>query len=225
MTDALDRYRQILNDSQHPLHQAVWTLFSRSININSVDRRFGENKEALIELMYAILDTDELYNESSLGSGNAPINSVELLGHWKVEAAIPRLIRILNEEDWETIVHDRAILALEKMGPAVLEPLLELAANPKDPNQLVTIASILSDAAKGDPRAFEYIKTVFEEQTGEHDTSYMAENILAADMPAGIAYLEDRLKRGKVPKAARKRIEKYLRDAKSGTLFSFQLPD
>src|SRR5512138_1260291 len=121
MSETLPTWRQALNDSNHPLHAAAWTIFSPEMKVTSADKRLADSKEQVIPFLLEILDTPDLYLETALGSGEAPINAVELLGHWKVLDAAPRLLKIMEEQDFETSIHDRALVALENMGPAVID--------------------------------------------------------------------------------------------------------
>jgi uncharacterized protein len=52
------------------------------------------------------------------------VHAARLLGVLKAEAAIERLIEIVVASDWEDMLHDRAILALGEIGPAIVEPVL-----------------------------------------------------------------------------------------------------
>jgi hypothetical protein len=216
VNNALPVWRQALNDSSHPLYAAAWTIFGAEMNLDAADKRLADHKEQVIPFLMDILDTPELYDETALGSGDAPINAVQLLGRWQVMQAVPRLLKIMEEEDWETVVHDRAIVALEDMGPQVIDTILQAAGQTTDEDRHRTFASILSHAGKGDPRAFEYVKTVFDQQKDETDIAFVAEDLLVCDSEAGIALLEDRLKHRKYGKNLRKRLEKYLDDARKG---------
>jgi hypothetical protein len=214
--DALPVWRQALNDSNHPLYSAAWTVFSAKMNLDAADKRLADHKEQVIPFLMDILDTPELSDDTALGSGYAPVNAVELLGRWQVMEAVPRLLTIVEEEDWETLIHDRALVALEDMGPQVIDTILQAAGQTTDKELHRTFAGILSQAGKGDPRAFEYIASVFEQQKDEIDIAFGAENLLACNAEAGIALLEDRLKHRKYGKDLRKRLEKYIDDARKG---------
>jgi hypothetical protein len=213
--ETLPVWRQALNDSNHPLYSAAWTIFSAEMNLDAADKRLADHKERIIPFLMDILDTPELHNETALGSGHAPINAVELLGRWKVMEAVPRLLTIV-EEDWETMIHDRAVVALGNMGPEVIDPVLQAAGQTTDEGRRRTFASILGHAGKGDPRAYEYVKTVFGQQKDELDIEFLAEDLLVCNTEAGIALLEDRLKHRKYSRKLRKRLEKYIDDARKG---------
>jgi len=211
-------WRQALHDEQHPLNRAAWHLFSPSMNAAYSAQTLAAQKDEVIALINLILDADELYDVDSLGKGVAPVNAVTLLGEWQVVEAIPRLIFFFETEDIDSAVYEAALTSLEKMGTAAVEPLLELAARQIDPDDNVIVASILSIAGKGDPRALEFIKKVFDQQTTEHAILFMAESLLAVDSEAGIPYIEDKIRRRRYTKEARNRLEKYIRDTRAGKM-------
>jgi hypothetical protein len=215
MTDETPIWRQALKDEQHPLHRAAWILFSEKFNPQYADRALAEQKAQVIEFIYQILDNEELYLATALGKGFAPINSVQLLGHWQITEAIPHLLRIIEDDDWEAIVTGKAATALGQMGSAVFEPLLEFDER-TEKKQENMVAGVLADACKDDPRAYDYLRRLFEKKTNELDIAYMAENLLVCDPKQAIPFLEERLRQRKYSKDLKLRLEKYLASAKSG---------
>jgi hypothetical protein len=209
-------WRQALNDSNHPLYSAAWTIFSPDMNLDAADKRLADHKERVIPFLMDILDAPELLDDTALGGGYAPINAVSLLGRWQVVEAVPRLLAIVEKQDFEDMIWDRATSALESMGPEVIDPVLEAAAQTTDPDLRRTFASVLSKAGKGDPRAYEYIKAEFAQQKDELDIEFLAEDLLACNAEAGIALLEERLKQARFSKKLRKKLEKYIDNARKG---------
>lgn len=209
--DPVAIWREALKDSSHPRHRAAWLLFPDRVNIKAAAKQLADQKEAVVGYLYEILDTEALYNIDSLGRGNAPINAVELLGEWQVTEAVPRLLRIL-EENWNTMVHNRAIIALRKMGPQILETLLAYM-DTADPDVAEALIGLLSDAGKGDPHVFEMVKARLdkaEEAGNEWDIHYMAENLLAIDAEKAIALLEERIKARRYNKRLREILQGYI---------------
>jgi hypothetical protein len=219
MTDLLATCRQALNDASHPLHQAVWLLFGSRINLKAADRLLANQKAAVIQLCFDILETDALYDEASLGSGHAPIRCVELLAHWKVQEAVPRLWRIIQEEDAETLVYNAAMLALEHWGPDLLEDTLRRAET-ADPDLHIAIGAILSENGRGDPRAYAWVKARFDEQRHEQEIRFWAEMLLVAGGEEAIAHLEERiLTRRKYSPNLKRILRRYIDDyRRTGTL-------
>src|SRR6266498_2370382 len=105
MSEDMPIWRQAIKNEQHPLHQAAWTLFSKDFDVDAAASRLEDQKEDVVGFCMLLLDTPELYPQRALGGGNAPVNAVELLCMWKVEAALPRLLQILEEEGWDTIIY------------------------------------------------------------------------------------------------------------------------
>jgi HEAT repeat protein len=209
-------WRQAIQDEQHPLHRVAWMLFSPSLNAPYAAQALADQREAVLDFINTILDTEDLYLDSSLGRGAAPVNAILLLGEWQVTESVPRLIGIIKEGDQESAAYDATLTALGKMGEAAVEPLLEFGEQTNDPEARITVASILGEAGKGNIRAFEFIRRVFEKQKDDMDITYLAEHLLAWDAEAGSAYLEAWMKNHRVSKWTRDRLNKLLADARAG---------
>ena len=216
MTDETPIWRQAIHDQEHPLHKAAWAFFSESFGVKYADRVLLDQRDEVIEFAFTILDTPELYDESALGSGHAPIHAIELLGHWKVTEALPRLFKILEEEEWETVVHDKAILALEEIGESIVEDVMAFGDRMADEDQKRTASSILSKIGRGNQRAYNWMLDVFNRQTDEYDILFMAENLLYCDRESAIPLLEERIRNRIYSKAVRARLQKYIDDFRSG---------
>ncbi len=217
MSEDIPVWRQALKDERNPLNKAAWTLFSDDISLKYADRALAEQKDEVVNFCNLILDTQELYAEEAFGGGNAPINAVKLLCHWKIESALPRLLRIFEEADWDEVIYGTTADAIAEFGTLIVDPLLEKAAKiENDQEELVAIAGTLADAAPGDTRTVEFIKKIFDRSKNDFEISYMAENVLKGDPEGGAKWLEGRLRTHKYSKDVRKRIEKYIEDAKVG---------
>jgi len=217
MSEEIPVWRQAIKDENHPLHRAAWMLFSKDMNLNYAERVLAEQKDEVVSFCNLILDTDELYNEVALGSGNAPIHAVELLCRWKIESTIPRLLKILDDEDWDSGVYGTTADAIASFGTAIVDPLLEKASQTdNDKVEVTAIAGTLADAAPGDPRVVDFVRKTFDGCKQDFEITYMAENVLAGDPEGGAEFLENRLRTHKYSKDVRKRIERYIEDAKVG---------
>lgn len=217
MSEEIPVWRQALKDEQHPLNKAAWTLFSEEISLKYADRALVDQKDEVVTFCTLILDTEELYAEEALGGGNAPINAVKLLCHWKIESALPRLLQIFEEADWDEIIYGTTADGIAQFGTLIVDPLLEKAEKiDNDQEELVAIAGTLADAAPGDTRTVEFIRKIFERSKNDFEIAYMAENVLAGDPEGGTQFLENRLRTHKYSKEARKRIEKNIEDYKAG---------
>lgn len=218
MSEELPIWRQAIKEDQHPLHRAAWMLFSKDFDASRVGAALEAQKDDVVGFCTLLLDSPELYPESALGSGNAPVNAVQLLCLWQVEAALPRLLQILDDGDWETIVYGTTADAIAGFGTKIVEPLLEMATHKSDDQEQVAIAGTLADAAPGDPRAVAFIRKLFDSRKQDFEISYMAENILAGDPEGGAKWLQNRLNTRKYSKEVRNRIERYIADAQAKRL-------
>jgi len=202
----VETWRAAMKDEAHPRHRAAWFLFSPKTSPKAAARLLEAQSLDVIPWLYEILDTPELYLESSLGQGRAPIHAVGLLGHWQVNAAIPRLLAIIEQETWENDVFDEAITALQLMGPEALDPVLEFAQSvAKDKH--VDLTAIVCRVGVGEERAFAYIQQVFEHERDDVLQSFVAGNLFELDNDRGLDYLRGYLRRAKVGPQTRKFIE------------------
>src|SRR5258708_6960747 len=127
MSEEISVWRQAIKDEQHPLHRAAWTLFGKNFDVDYAGSTLEVQKDDVVGFCTLLLDARELYPESALGGGNAPVNAVQLLCAWKVEAALPRLLQILEEEDWDTIVYGTTADVIASFGATLVDPLLDMA--------------------------------------------------------------------------------------------------
>ncbi len=216
MSEVIPVWRQAINDEQHPLNRAAWMLFSKSFNLKYAQEALLPQQDEVVAFCNGILDDRSLYPVEALGGGNAPVHAIELLSAWKVETAMPRLLEILEEEDWDTVVYGTAADSIAVYGEALVEPLLEMATRKTGDEQLVAIAGTLADAAPGDPRAVEFVKKIYDSRKEDFEITYMSENVLVADPEGGPAWLRERLRTRKYSKETRKQIERNIADKLAG---------
>jgi hypothetical protein len=212
-------WRQALNDSSHPLNKASWLLFGKNTKAEAAAQILADQKEQVIPYLYQILDTEELYFESALGSGNAPVNAVGLLGEWQVLEAVPHLIKIIEQDDWDSSVHDEALGALDKMGATIIPDIIDLGQRAErgelSPDVIISAAGTLSAIGKGNADAYTWLLHIFDTNRDTHE-ELLSEILLAVDREKAYGDLESRLKTRKFPKPVRQRIEKNIRDARAG---------
>lgn len=216
MSETIPVWREALKDEQHPLNRAAWMLFSKSFNLKYAQEALLPQQDEVVGFCNAILDDRSLYPVTALGSGNAPVHAIELLSAWKVEVALPRLLKIMDEEEWDTIVYGTAADSIAVYGEALVEPLLEMAARKTGDEQLVAIAGTLADAAPGDPRTVEFVKQIYDSRKEDFEITYMAENVLVVDPEGGPDWLRERLRTRKYSKETRGKIEKAIADKLAG---------
>ena len=216
MSEEMSIWRQALKDEKHPLNRAAWILFGKDFDVEYAEKKLEAQKEDVIGFCTLLLDSQELYPDSALGSGKAPANAVELLCWWKVEAAIPRLLKILDDQDWDTIVYGTTADSIAAYGEILVEPLLESAARNPGEEKQAAIAGTLADAAPGDPRTVAFIRKQFDNSTKDFQIRYMAESLLSGDPEGGVKWLEGKLRTQKFSKESRKLLENLMADAKAG---------
>jgi hypothetical protein len=216
MSEEISIWRQAIKEDQHPLHRAAWMLFSKDFDASRAGTTLEAQKDDVVGFCTLLLDSRELYPEGALGGGNAPVNAVQLLCYWKVDAALPRLLDILDGGDWETIVYGTTADAIAGFGTKIIEPLLEMATHKSDDQELVAIAGTLADAAPGDPRTVAFVRKLFDSRKEDFDITYMAESVIFGDPEGGAKWLQNRLNTRKYSKEVRSRIERYIAEAKVG---------
>lgn len=216
MSEIVPVWRQALKDEQHPLNRAAWMLFSKNFNLKYAQEVLLPQQDDVVAFCNDILDDRSLYPVEAMGGGNAPVHAVELLSAWKIESAMPRLLKILEEEEWDTIVYGTAADSIAAYGAAVVEPLLEMATRKTDDQQQVAIAGTLADAAPSDPRTVEFVKKIYDSRKEDFEITYMAENVLVADPEGGPEWLREKMRTHKYSKDTRKRIERAIADKLAG---------
>jgi hypothetical protein len=212
--DPVAIWREAIKDDQHPRHRAAWLLFTKGMSPKGAAKLLAATKDDVILWLYEILDTEALYDEGSFGDGDAPINACILLGEWKVVEAAPRLWQIIEQHDWESVVHGEASRALENLGSPVLDFMLEQSVKVHGDLEL-EIATILSQVGRGDQRAFDYVCGFFERQKESYEVEMACELVLSCNPKAGIEYLEQRIDLAKY-RQARETIVRRIQEARDG---------
>lgn len=216
MSEEMPVWRQAIANDQHPLHRAAWMLFSKDFDVARAVTRLEDQKDDVIGFCMLLLDSPELYPSSALGSGGAPVHAVQLLCKWKVESALPRLLKIMEEENWDTIIYGTTADYIEAFGADVIEPLLEMATRRTGDQEQVAIAGTLADAAPGDPRTVAFVRKIFTSREQDFEILYMSENVLVADPEGGVKWLENRMRTHKYDKNVRQKMEQNIANYKAG---------
>lgn len=220
MTDEAPTWKQAAKDPDHPLHEATWTLFREKMNVKRAAERLEPHKEAVIPYLLEIVRNEKLQLETAPGEGYAPINAVDLLGEWRVTEGVPALLAIIEDDDHHediTIMWDRALYAMERMGEAPIEPLLD--AVERRPDMKITFVGLLSSLGVKDERITNLLTSTLDSlhpSRDEFDYPHMAESLLTYDKEVGIAYFEEGLRKGRYSRADRKFIQDYIDDAREG---------
>jgi hypothetical protein len=140
--------------------------------------------------LVAIVEDDSLAEVDAPGGGWAPIHAVDLLAELKAEEAIRPMLRLLRATSFDDIIHDRLILALAKMGPPALEPVLEAHAATEDPERRYELCDILSSLGVKDDRIYRALLALFDEHIAA-GAMYLAVYGDPAALPILSAALDD----------------------------------
>ena len=206
MADRVAIWREALQDRQHPRHRLAWVLFPKTMPVSAAARRLEAHKDEVIGYLLEVLETPALFGRDALGEGHAPGHAMALLGYWRVTAAVPRLLQILDEQPWSSPLHDQALKALEVMGPSIIDEVLAFAETAR----LTThgsIASVLVSVGQGDARAFNWVKDSLLRQKSELDFAYTARLLLDMNPGAAIPFLEKRLRDRRYSAKVRRAVE------------------
>jgi hypothetical protein len=111
---------------------------------DKVRREILALQDGAVEPLLEILADDELAMSDARGRGFAPVHAVWLLSELGAEAAIEPMLAVLADTEWETRLHDAIVMALPKMGVAVLEPALRSYAEHDLDDARESLASILA---------------------------------------------------------------------------------
>ncbi|NWF69837.1 MAG: hypothetical protein HXY40_12200 [Chloroflexi bacterium] len=214
-------WQQALKDSSHPLHQATWLIFAEKMSVKGAAKLLAGQREQVIQYCMQILEADELLDSSAFGKGMAPVHAVDLLGKWRVEAAVPKLLQIVEreeaEESWDTYIYSSAIRALERMPPSSLETFWNLRGEAAKYGH-ITLASILARVGKGEAKVYEWLLEIFEKQRDEMDIEIFGGYLLENNREIAIPYLENWMQSHSklMTKRLRKILPEMLEDARSG---------
>lgn len=213
MSDVIDTWRAALKDESSPRYRAAWLLFVGEFDAAYAAKQLADVRDQVVEWLFEILDTPELYEANSLGKGKAAEHAAELLGEWQVDAALPRLMQILEETELDNPIHAAAGDGLAKMGDIVVDPLLDLDKRVADEIKHVTIASIIADAAPEDPRVFPHATALYRRLKSELALVFMTEQLVTKYPAKMIPLIEESLRKMKLSSAAQRRMQSALAEA------------
>ena len=108
------------------------------------------------------------------GDGYAPVHACRLLGELRACEAIVPMLHGLFETEWDDLLHDAIIQALPKIGPPVLELVLECWDEHDDLDLRFSLAGVLAGCGARDERIFERLIEQFENDP-DGTAMYLAE--------------------------------------------------
>ena len=209
----VETYRLALKDSSHPFYEATWLIFAEQMNTKFAAKRLTAQKDDLIPYLLEIVDDESLAEEGSLGKGFAPPHAIDLLGEWGVTEALPRLIKILEEEDEDTYIWGSAADALGKMGPEVVDEMFALLDRSEDVH-VATVGGILSSAGKGNQRVYDWLKSQLDLHKEDWKVRWWVECLLECDKEQASSLLEERIQKRKYSPQLRAVFQKWIDEAR-----------
>ena len=103
----------------------------------------------------AIAGDRESVLQCSVSGGEAAIRAVNLLGELRAAEAVPVLLRILETNEWDTIVHDNALQVLQdEMPDLAFDAALEIFDRTEDVYLKSEMAGIIANGGKGKPEVY-----------------------------------------------------------------------
>lgn len=144
-------------------------LFGGEKLTEKLRRRVPPFTPEVIDRLSFILNAEEYANEDSEGLGYAPVHAARLLAESGSAAAVYPLIERSAENDYESVAYSDALLALEKLGPLSLEPLLDTFRYSNDLEWKCTLAGPLGHVGRGDERAFKALEALYRQTTWDKE--------------------------------------------------------
>ena len=131
-----------------PLALAKRRLFNPGFNLEFSGRSLAKHQDQVVQLCFDILDDQSLQDEDAPGGGCAPINAVRLLAAWKIDAAIPRLWRVIETPYCDDVLLDEILNALCEWGDAAVDALFPFTQTVAH-NCRLLLGAILSNVSSG----------------------------------------------------------------------------
>jgi hypothetical protein len=110
---------------------------------------------AAVPPLLALFQDRALALEEAPGEGWGPIHAAELLGELRAPEAIEPMLRLLEENDWDTILHDTVLRTLPLYGGAAFEPTLAAYEAAADPEVRGSFTSVLARLGIRDDRIYD----------------------------------------------------------------------
>ena len=112
-----------------------------------------------------MLTDEELQVENGPGGGWAPAHAAELLGELQAPSAVEPMIRLLEEGDPVSLLHNKVLLALKAFGETAAEPVLAAWERATDPEGRNAFCEILGGLGVRSEAIYAALLRGFEEHT------------------------------------------------------------
>lgn len=100
----------------------------------------------------AITPLLDILVDEELASGYAPSHAASLLGDLRAAAAIDPMLDLLQDTEWDDLLHDAIVQALPKIGAPIVEPALRAYAACDDFDFRLSLADALARCGTRDDR-------------------------------------------------------------------------
>lgn len=148
-------WRAALTTRDHELYGAAWTLFMQGMNEEVAATRLESQRETVIPFLESLIEDEYLYQNNAPGKGNAPVNALRLLGKWKVQEALPKLIEVLETATPRQPTYFASINALAQFGEDIIPRILAWVE--EKPENRDEALEVLERVAVGNTEVFDLV--------------------------------------------------------------------
>ena len=152
------------------VEKLIFALFAgRGAISEEVLTAFAIHREAAIPHLIGVALDRRLGGKASIGDGWAPIHAVDTLGALRAGDASEALVKLLVLTEPDELLHERALLAIQKIGPLALPCLLDAMAYSSDDQLKLSLASTLGVVGRGSPDACDALIALYRGLGGAQD--------------------------------------------------------
>lgn len=148
-------WRTALTTRDHDLYAAAWTLFMQGMNEEVAATRLESQRETVIPFLENLIEDDYLYQNAAPGKGNAPVNALRLLGKWKVQEAVPKLLTVLETATPRQPTYFASINALAQFGEDIIPTIVAWVE--EKPENRDEALEVLEKVAVGNTEVFDMV--------------------------------------------------------------------
>ncbi len=190
------------------IHQLLEPLYKGERALTkSQEQAIAAQRDEVIPHLIELVEDQDLWPNDAPGQGWVPIHAIDLLGKLHANEAVPMLIDTMAASDWEEIIHDRCIVALEEIGAPAAPAVIETVRYTRDLTLKASLASILGKIGKETPGTFDALVNLFEELSWDQERIFAVWGLAELGDRRAIPILEQALQDRKTPPDAREELE------------------
>lgn len=164
LEDELEEDETDEEDQDRELEGLLAPLFETTDALPSgIEQSMQARRDELIPSLIDMVQDEELWGEYSEGAGWAPIHAVDLLGKLRAVEAVPTLIDVMGETEWDEIIHDHAVSALTEIGSPAGRAVLETLRYTRNHQLKTSLTGILGKVGRDEPETFERLAILYDE--------------------------------------------------------------